>query len=136
MDIQESIERILAQENDVADLFYRVFLEQYPEVRQHFAEVDMRQQSVLLTVALQLVVQYYLHAFPAVEAYLQVLGREHRRRGVTNDLYPKWRTVLMATLRQFHADQWDEKLSRQWSEALELAADTMVAAGAAEQQKS
>jgi hemoglobin-like flavoprotein len=135
MDIQESIRRILERNELVADLFYRVFLEQYPEVRQHFAQVDMQRQGVLLTVALQLVVQYYLHSFPAVEAYLQILGQEHSRRGIASELYPKWRAALLATLSRFHGQEWDEALSRQWNEALELASDKMLTAYAPAPQK-
>ena len=127
MDIQESIRRILEQEGHVADLFYHVFLEQYPEVRQHFAAVDMRRQAVLLTVALQLVVQYYQHSFPAVEAYLRILGREHNQQGIARELYPKWREALLATLCRFHDQEWDESLSRQWNEALQLATAKMLA---------
>ena len=134
MDIQESIRRILTQESLVADLFYRVFLEQYPEVRRHFAEVDMRRQAVLLTVALQLVVQYYQHSFPAVGTYLQILGQEHNRRGVTGELYPKWRAALLATLSRFHGQDWDEALSGQWSEALELASQKMLSANSSPRQ--
>ena len=57
MDIQESLRQILTREELVADLFYVVFLERYPEVRRHFIGVNMRRQSVLLTMALQVVVQ-------------------------------------------------------------------------------
>jgi hemoglobin-like flavoprotein len=127
MDIKESLRRILERNQSVADLFYMVFLDQYPEVRQYFVHVDMRSQGVLLTVALQLVVQYYVHSFPAIEAYLKILGHEHDCRGVGPELYPKFCKVLLASLAQFHGHDWDEKLAEQWKQALERANEKMLA---------
>jgi len=127
MDIQESLRRILARTESVADLFYMVFLDQYPAVRQYFVQVDMRSQAVLLTVALQLVVQYYLHSFPAIEAYLKILGREHACRGVGPELYPKFCQVLLDSLAQFHGQDWDDELAQQWQQALERASEKMLA---------
>jgi hemoglobin-like flavoprotein len=127
MDIQESLQRILKSTDRVADLFYQVFFERYPEVSQHFAGVDLQRQAVLLTMALELVVQYSLHSFPTIEAYLKILGQEHHRRGISPDLYPKFREALLATLGRFHGRDWDEQLARQWQEALELASDKMLA---------
>jgi hemoglobin-like flavoprotein len=128
MDIRESLGQILAREELVADLFYVVFLDQYPEVRRHFVHVNMRRQAVLLTMALQVVVQYYLHGFPAAEAYLKIQGEEHSRRGIEPELYPKFCQALLATLSRFHSREWNDKLAEQWRQALELAATKMVEA--------
>jgi len=127
MDIQESLRQILDGKEYVADLFYTVFLDHYPEVRRHFVHVDMRRQAVLLTMALQLVVQYYLHSFPAIEAYLKILGQEHCRRGIGPELYPKFREALLATLSRSHGQDWNEKLAQEWKQALELASERMLA---------
>jgi hypothetical protein len=62
----------------------------------------MRSQGVLLTVALQLVVQYYVYSFPAIEAYLKILGREH---GCPRN--------------------W--QLAEQWKQALERTSEKMLA---------
>jgi len=128
MDIQESLHRILEREKLVADLFYIVFLEQYPEVRRHFANTDMKRQAVLLTMALQVVVQYYLNGFPTAEAYLKILGEEHSRRGIEPELYPKFCDALLETFSRFHFHDWNDALAQQWREALELAATEMVEA--------
>jgi hemoglobin-like flavoprotein len=121
MDIQESLRQILAREDLVADLFYVVFLDRYPEVRRHFVYVNMRRQAVLLTMALQMVVQYYLHGFPAAEAYLKILGEEHSRRDIAPELYPKFCDALLATFSRFHSRDWNDSLARQWQQALERA---------------
>ena len=128
MDIEESLHQILEREKLVADLFYVVFLEKYPEVRRHFINVNLRRQAVLLTMALQVVVQYYLKGFPTAEAYLKILGEEHNRRGIEPELYPKFCTALLETLSRFHFHDWSEDLAQQWEEALKLAATEMVEA--------
>ena len=128
MDIEESLHQILQREKLLADLFYVVFLEKYPEVRKHFINTNMQRQAVLLTMALQVVVQYYLKGFPTVEAYLKILGEEHFRRGIEPESYPKFCDALLATLGRFHFHDWTDPLAQQWKEALELAATEMVEA--------
>ncbi len=108
-------------------MFYVVFLDQYPELRDYFVHVNMQRQAVLLTMALQVVVQYYLHSFPTMETYLSILGQEHRRRGIGPEHYPKFRDALLATLGRFHGGHWDEHLAKQWREALDLASEKMLA---------
>src|SRR5262249_4512098 len=122
----ESLRLILARNESVTDPFYVAFFEQHPEVRQYFTQVDMRSQAVLLTIALQLVAQYYLHAFPAIEAYLKILGRERACRRVSPELYPKFSKVLLASLAQFHGPEWDDALAQQWKQALERATEKML----------
>ena len=39
-----------------------------------------------------------------------------------------WVAALLATLHRFHGPAWDERLSRQWEEALERASQQMLAA--------
>ena len=126
MDIQESLRRILERKQLIIDSFYKIFFDQYPEVRQFFARVNMKRQAVLLTIAIQLIVQYYRYSFPVMEAYLRVLGEKHRDWGVGPEHYPKFRAAMLETLGAFHGHEWDEQLGRQWREALELATATIL----------
>jgi hemoglobin-like flavoprotein len=127
MDIEESLRVILERKEPVAVLFYTVFLDQYPDVRQFFARVNLKRQAVLLTTALQLIVQYHLHSFPVIEAYLKVLGQKHRDWGIGPEHYPKFCTAMLATLGQFHGRCWNEQLAQQWQRALELTSEKMLA---------
>lgn len=126
MDIQESLRRILERKQLIIDSFYKIFFDQYPEVRQFFARVNMKRQAVLLTIAIQLIVQYYRYSFPVMEAYLRVLGEKHRDWGVGPEHYPKFCAAMLETLGGFHGHEWDEQLARQWREALELATATIL----------
>jgi hypothetical protein len=45
MDIKESVHQILGNQELLADLFYCLFLDRYPEVRRHFQGVDLKYQA-------------------------------------------------------------------------------------------
>lgn len=126
MDIQESLRRILERKEPVADLFYLVFLDQYPEVRQFFTRVNLERQAVLLTMALQLIVQYAVHSFPVIETYLKILGEKHRDWGIGPEHYRKFCAAMLATLARFHGGAWNEHLAQQWETALALASEKML----------
>ena len=59
MQIDESLQRILSQNELVIERFYLRFLKQHANARKHFAAVDMKQQSLMLTMALMTVEGYY-----------------------------------------------------------------------------
>ena len=50
MQIDESLHRILSQKDLVIERFYGRFLNQHADARKHFADVDMNQQSDMLTI--------------------------------------------------------------------------------------
>ena len=125
MHIEKSLREILESKQVVADLFYVRFL-QDPEVLRHFLAVDMKRQAVLLTMALQIVVQYYVNSLPLMEAYFKIRGREHKVRGIGSELYLKFRQCLLETFREFHGPDWTDALERQWTDALELACQKML----------
>ena len=126
MDIQQSLARILKRKEPLADLFYLLFLDEYPEVRQFFLRVNMKRQAILLTMALQASVEYYAHSFPAIAAYLKILGEKHQEWGIPREHYPKWRAAMMSTLGRFHGADWTPELAAQWESALDLASQKML----------
>lgn len=125
MDISESVQILLSSKARVIERFYDRLLTQHSELRHHFENRDLRMQASMLTVALASVEAYYSHRFPATEHYLKVLGHRHFHEGVQADDFSKFQTVLLETLEEFFADQWRPSLATQWSQALELAIDTM-----------
>ena len=128
MNIHESVHEILLRSDTLANLFYLVFLDKYPEVQTHFQGVDMKRQNLLLTMALLMVERHAEHDYPATEAYFHMLGRQHQWRAIPRKLYPKWREALLGTLERFHGPQWNEDLSRQWASALDAAIKSMLMA--------
>jgi hemoglobin-like flavoprotein len=126
MNIQESVEQILRNKESLADLFYEVFLGEYPEVKRHFESVNFRHQSVLLTMALMVTERHHRGPYPATENYLRYLGTKHHDRGIPPEAFPLFTAALMSTLERFHGAEWDEALAGQWREAIDRASETML----------
>lgn len=125
MNRAESLHLLLAREQVVTDLFYVKYLGRYPELEEHFVDVDMDQQAVLLRMALSVIHQYHEHRYPAAEQYLLVLGRKHARRGIPLELYPEWRDCMLDTLEQVHGNDWSDELEAEWTEAIETAIEVI-----------
>jgi len=126
MDMHESVHEILQRKESFADVFYLVFLEDYPQVRQHFTHVNFKHQSVLLTMALLVMERHYTHSYPSTELYLNYLGTKHDERGIPPQQYPMFREALLRTLERFHGQAWDNPLATQWREAIDSAIETMI----------
>lgn len=126
MNLHDSVRRILEQKETMADMFYIIFLDRYPELRKHFEGVNLRNQSVLLTMALMVMERHAAGNFPATQMYLKYLGSKHHARGIPEDSYPKFREALLATLERFHSKDWTPALAAQWRHAIDHAAQTML----------
>ncbi len=127
MEIHESVQRIMQHEKAVAEMFYPLFLGRYPELNRFFTGVDMKRQSVLLTMTLMLVEHHFRHEFPATSSYLRTLGHQHQlRKRIPADAFPKFQECMLETLRTFHGVEWSETLEREWTQALGLAIQTML----------
>ncbi|MFN4260277.1 MAG: globin domain-containing protein [Gemmataceae bacterium] len=126
MNIKQSIHRILEQENTLADLFYLVFLDKYPEVRRFFERVDMRRQAQVLTMVLLVLETHSTHGYPATTRYLRQLGTDHQRWGIKPELYPHFRDALLETLRRFHGSNWTPEVAGEWELAIDRAIATML----------
>lgn len=126
MDIKGSLKKILEYEKVFGELFYEIFFKRHPEAAEYFKDTDMRRQSLELTMALTLVVQYHLNKFAAVEQYLKYVGMHHHDRKIPKELYPDWRETMMVTLERFHENDWNDDLANQWREAIDAATETML----------
>ncbi len=125
MDISESVQLLLSSKTCVIDRFYDHLLTEFPQLRHHFENHNLRTQASMLTVALASVEAYYVHRFPATEHYLKVLGNRHFHQGVRVEDFPSFQLALLKTLEEFFAEDWQPALATQWSDALELAIKTM-----------
>jgi hemoglobin-like flavoprotein len=126
MDIRESVKQVMNSKELLGVSFYNVFFERHPDVQRYFEGIDMRRQTLVLTMALMLVERYYITSFIATERFLQYLGTQHRARGIPRELYPDWVAAMLATLERFHGATWSEALAQQWREALDKAVDIML----------
>jgi len=127
MTIQESLRRVLEDRDGVAALFYDLFFDRHPEAKPLFKDVNLKYQTVLLTMALMVVERHHAGGYRATQLYLRHLGHKHHRRAVPPELYPKWVESLLAALEKFHGADWDAEAAGQWRAALDGASDVMLA---------
>lgn len=125
MDLQQSLECILQRDGVVTDLFYEIFLDRYPDVRQYFVGIDLNHQAVVLQMALMTVAVYSQRHYPAAEQYLKYLGHKHDMRSIPQELFPDFRDCLLETLGRFHGGDWSASLQLEWRRALDDAIDVM-----------
>ena len=126
MDIADSLNQLLESDELIGEMFYSVFLASCPQVQEHFAQVDMRRQAVILTMSLIVVEQYANNPMPATHTYLEFLGDKHRKLGIPNELYEPWKQTMLRTLSEFHGNDWNPKLADQWDHALQTSIDVLT----------
>jgi len=119
MNISESIDAILASDEVIGEQFYRVFLELYPEVQEHFHGVNMMRQAALLTTALIIVESFASSPHRATEEYLKYLGSKHERLHIPKEHYALWMDAMLRSLSTFHGDDWNDDLAAEWRQAFE-----------------
>ncbi len=125
MDLNDSVDRILAEGTTLTDRFYELLFQRCPEAQALFAKTHMSTQAVMLSAAL-MVNKFYADYPLAARQYLNVLGTRHLRAGVPRELYPAFQEVLLVALEEFHGADWSEDLSRQWREATESAVQLVL----------
>lgn len=125
MKIHDSVEKILSSKEVFGQTFYEVFFRRFPDVQQHFRDIDMERQSLVLTLAVSIVEQYFTRGYPATEKYLKYLGTQHRKRGIPREVYPMWRDAMLESLQAFLGDEWNEQLAEEWRAAVERATSLM-----------
>jgi hemoglobin-like flavoprotein len=126
MDMKTSLERVLQSQDTIGESFYDRLFRRHPEAREHFRNVDLKRQAVLLTMQLSVIEVFHSTRSPASEKYLQVLGTKHCEWGVPQDVYPQFNAVLVETLRCFHGEDWSEDLAAQWQAAIDAATAKML----------
>jgi hemoglobin-like flavoprotein len=126
MTIEESLRRVLEDRDGIAAAFYELFFERNPEARALFKDVNLKHQTVLLTMSLMVIERHYKNSYLATELYLKYLGHKHHQRGVPQEMYPKWVGSLLAALEKFHGADWDGEAEGQWRAALGRATDVLL----------
>lgn len=126
VDIAESLQHIVNRDEIVTDLFYDIFLDRHPEVRQFFTHVNLGQQAVVLRMMLLLIEQHYRQDNAALRSYLQLVGARHKERNIPTSLFSPFRDCLLETLERFHGRDWDPNLKSQWAAAIDHASEIML----------
>jgi serine phosphatase RsbU (regulator of sigma subunit)/hemoglobin-like flavoprotein len=119
MNIEYSLSEILSRtDRRFTEGFYAALFARYPRLDRLFRETDMRSQSAMLTVALQILVHWHLKRTPAGEIYVRHLGEKHASMGLVAEDYADFGEVLLESLADFHGQHWTQALADQWRSAL------------------
>lgn len=112
--------------NDFILDFYSTLELHNPGIDRLFSD-DMRDQRAKITAALDLVIAG-AHDLNAVIPTLQRLGRDHRRFGVTPDLFPAVRRALLDTLALYLQGDWTPETEKTWADAIDAVTGVMLTA--------
>lgn len=126
MTLEESLADLLSQKKPVVRAFYDRFLADVPEAARLFEGVDLKQQSLMLTMSLIVVEAHARNDFASTLHYLHVLGDRHREWGVPQEVFPKFRDCLIETLAEWHNSDWSADLEDAWRKAIDRAIIAML----------
>jgi len=122
--LQRSWDRVAAHGDKVALFFYSHVFVSHPDVREMFP-LSMAGQRDKFVSALGRIVS---HADQMEDdaAFLQHLGRDHRKYAVVAEHYDAVGASLFATLKHFLGSEWDEELAQDWAAAYQVISRIMV----------
>jgi NAD(P)H-flavin reductase/hemoglobin-like flavoprotein len=124
--LQRSWDQVTEHGEQVPLYFYSHLFVSYPEVRSMFP-LSMANQRDKFVGALGRIVSH-ADQIEHDEAFLQHLGRDHRKYAVLAEHYNAVGASLCATLMHFLGPEWDEELAAHWTAAYQIVARIMVEA--------
>lgn len=124
--LQRSWDRVTKHGEQVALYFYSHIFVSNPEVRSMFP-LSMSNQRDKFVSALGRIVSH-ADQIGNDAAFVQHLGRDHRKYAVVAEHYNAVGASLCATLKHFLGAEWDEELAAEWTAAYQVVARMMVEA--------
>jgi len=130
--LRDSFARVAMHGDELPLFFYSDLFIKHPEVRDLFS-VSMTAQRGHFTDALVKIVSS-VDRVDELTAFLQGLGRDHRKFGAIAEHYDAVGDSLMATLEHFSGPAWSPDLAADWQTAYDLIAAVMSEAARADEQ--
>lgn len=130
--LRENFARVAMHGDELPLFFYSDLFIKHPEVRELFPVSMAAQRGHLVDALVKIVSQ--VDKVDDLTAFLEGLGRDHRKFGAVAEHYDAVGASLLATLAHFSGPAWSPELAADWSEAYELIGSVMTAAAAADEQ--
>ncbi|MGD1219316.1 globin domain-containing protein [Streptomyces krungchingensis] len=129
------IRRTMAEVGPVADkvtsYFYALLFVRHPELRQLFpAAMDTQRDRLLRAL---LTAAEHIDNTEVLVAYLQNLGRGHRKYGTRPEHYPAVGECLIGSLSRYASGSWDAETEAAWVRAYTTISQVMIDAAAADE---
>ena len=132
--LQHSWDRVTEHGEQVPLYFYSHLFVSHPEVRSMFP-LSMSNQRDKFVSALGRIVSH-ADQIENDAAFVQHLGRDHRKYAVVAEHYNAVGVSLCATLKHFLGAEWDEDLAVHWTAAYQVVARIMVEAAETSEESS
>jgi hemoglobin-like flavoprotein len=132
--LKESFARVAMHGDEVPLFFFSDLFLRYPEVRDLFP-VSMTAQRERFVRALSTIVAD-VENLAGLTAFLQGLGRDHRKFGATAKHFEPFGVSLLATLAHFSGQHWTPALAADWKAAYGLVAQVMMDAAAQDEKRN
>ncbi len=129
------IRRTMAEIGPVADkvtsYFYALLFVRHPDLRSLFpAAMDTQRDRLLKAL---LIAAEHIDNTEVLVAYLQNLGRGHRKYGTRPEHYPAVGECLIGALNKYASEIWDEATEAAWVRAYTTISQVMIDAAAADE---
>jgi NAD(P)H-flavin reductase/hemoglobin-like flavoprotein len=124
--LRASFARIAMHGDEVPLHFYSDLFLKHPETRTMFPVSMQAQRAHLVDALVQIVAS--ADNVGSLTAFLQDLGRDHRKFGTLAGHYEAVGASLLTTFAHFAGDAWDADLEADWKAAYDLIASVMTAA--------
>ena len=129
--LRESFAHVAMHGDEVPLFFYADLFIKHPEVRDLFPVSMAAQRGHLVDALVKIVSQ--VDSVDELTAFLQGLGRDHRKFGAVAEHYEAVGASLLATLEHFSGPAWTPELAADWTAAYELIGSVMIAAARADE---
>jgi NAD(P)H-flavin reductase/hemoglobin-like flavoprotein len=130
--LRESFTRVAMHGDELPLFFYADLFIKHPEVRDLFPVSMAAQRGHLVDALVKIVSQ--VDSVNDLTAFLQGLGRDHRKFGAVAEHYDAVGASLLATLEHFSGPAWTPELAADWKAAYELIGSVMTEAARADEQ--
>jgi NAD(P)H-flavin reductase/hemoglobin-like flavoprotein len=130
--LRESFARVAMHGDELPLFFYSDLFIRHPEVRDLFPVSMTAQRGHFVDALLKIVSQ--VDNVNELTAFLQGLGRDHRKFGAVAGHYEAVGASLLATLEHFSGPAWTPQLAADWKAAYDLVGSVMIAAARADEQ--
>jgi NAD(P)H-flavin reductase/hemoglobin-like flavoprotein len=130
--LRKNFADVAAHGDEVPLFFYADLFIKHPEVRDMFP-ISMEAQRGHLVDALVKIVSS-VDTSSDLTAFLQGLGRDHRKFGAVSEHYEAVGASLLATLEYFSGPSWTPELKSDWAAAYDLIGSVMIAAARADEE--
>ena len=124
--LRESFAHVAMHGDELPLFFYSDLFIKHPEVRDLFPVSMAAQRGHLVDALVKIVSQ--VDSVDDLTAFLQGLGRDHRKFGAVAEHYDAVGASLLATLEHFSGPAWTPELAADWKAAYELIGSVMIAA--------